>query len=181
MRHPAKPLLVAVLLSAGLMAAPAAMAQQMQHGPGMMGHHMMGPGNMGSGMIGCPMMGGQGMAMGYGQMGSGMMMTGPAIEGRLAYLKAELGITEAQATAWNGYATAVKGRMTGMQGTHQAMMQAWQTGTATARLDAHTKAMETMVESLKALKPATEALYAVLTTEQKAKADVLLGMGCCMM
>ncbi len=31
-----------------------------------------------------------------------------------------------------------------------------------------------MVDSLKALKPATEALYAVLTDEQKQKADLLL-------
>ena len=191
MLHATKTLLGTIILSATLLSAPGAQAQQMQHGPGMMGPGMMGPGMMGpgytgSGMMGCPMMGGQGMTMGqmpmgYGMMGPGMMMTGPAIEGRLAYLKAELGITDAQATAWNGYAMAIKARMTGMQGTHQAMMQAWQTGTATARLDAHTKAMETMVESLKALKPATEALYAVLSPEQKTKADQLLGMGCCMM
>lgn len=164
MRHPAKLLLVAVLLSAGLMAAGGAQGQQMQHGPGTMGHHMMGPGYNG-----------------YGMMGPGMMMYGPAVDARLAYLKAELGITDAQSSAWTGYVTAVKARVTTMQGTHQAMMQAWQSGTATTRLDAHTKAMEGMVETLKALKPATEALYAVLTTEQKAKADVLLGMGCCMM
>jgi len=34
-----------------------------------------------------------------------------------------------------------------------------------------------MVDSLKALKPATEALYGVLTDEQKKKADELLGGG----
>jgi hypothetical protein len=146
--------------------------------------HMMGPGMpMGGGMMGCPMMGGQGMTMGQmpmGGMGPGMMMTGPAIEGRLAYLKAELGITEAQTPAWNGYVTAVNARMSAMQGRHQAMMQAWQSGTAVTRLEAHTKAMETMVDALKALKPATEALYAVLIPDQKTKADLLLGMGCCM-
>jgi hypothetical protein len=38
-----------------------------------------------------------------------------------------------------------------------------------------------MTAALKALKPATEALYAVLTPDQKQKADQLLGMGCCMM
>lgn len=71
--------------------------------------------------------------------------------------------------------------LSAMQGTHQAMMQAWQSGTAVARLDAHTKSMESMVESLKALRPATEALYAGLSADQKLKADQLLGMGCCMM
>jgi len=181
MLHATKTLLGTIILSATLLSAPGAQAQQMQHGPGMMGPGMMGPGYTGSGMMGCPMMGGQGMTMGQMPMGYGMMMTGPAIEGRLAYLKAELGITDAQASAWNAYAMAVKARMTGMQGTHQAMMQAWQSGTAIARLEAHTKAMESMIESLKALKPATEALYAVLSPEQKTKADQLLGMGCCMM
>ena len=61
------------------------------------------------------------------------------------------------------------------------MMQGMQSGTAMARMDAHIKAMEAMTEALKSLKPATEALYAVLTPEQKQKADQLLGMGCCMM
>jgi hypothetical protein len=40
---------------------------------------------------------------------------------------------------------------------------------------AHIKSMEAMVES--SLKPATEALYAVLTDELEAKADQLLGCG----
>jgi hypothetical protein len=41
--------------------------------------------------------------------------------------------------------------------------------------------MESMVESLKALRPATETLYGALSDDQKKKADLLLGMGCCMM
>ncbi len=180
MRNTHKLLLGSILVSAALLAGPiSAQTQQMQHGPGVMGSGM----PMG-GMMGCPMMGGHGMTMGQMRMGGGMgpgMMTGPAIEGRLAYLKAELGITEAQTAAWNGYVTAVKARQSAMQSTHQGMMQAWQSGTAVARLDAHTKAMESMVEALKALRPVTDALYAVLTTDQKAKADQLLGMGCCMM
>ena len=65
-----------------------------------------------------------------------------------------------------------------MQSMHADMMQAMQTGSAIACMDAHIKAMESMVESLKALKPSTEALYAVLTDEQQHKADQLLGGGC---
>jgi hypothetical protein len=115
-------------------------------------------------------------------MGPGMVMDfGPMIEGRLAYMKAELGITDAQTAAWDGYVIAVKARAANMQGMHTAMMQAMQSGTALERLDERTKAMETMVESLKALRPATETLYAVLSDDQKKKADQLLGMGCCMM
>jgi hypothetical protein len=46
------------------------------------------------------------------------------MEGRLAYTKAELGITDAQTAAWDGYVTAVKARASNMQDMHTAMMQA---------------------------------------------------------
>ena len=181
-------LTVALITATGLCAVPT-LAQQGQKqtpqqqqmpmmgygmGQGMMGHMgmgMMGPGNMG--------MMGPGM---QGMMGPGMMMdSGPMIEGRLAYLKAELAITDAQTAAWDGYVSAVKARTTTMEGMHTAMMQAMQSGNAIERLDAHTNAMQSMVESLKALRPATETLYKVLSDDQKKKADQLLGMGCCMM
>lgn len=161
-----KGLLGSALLSAAiLLGSSVAHAQQTQSQPGMMGQGMMGQGMMG---------GGQGM---MGPMG---MMHGPMLEGRLAYIKAELAVTDAQSVAWNGYVGAVKARASGMQGMHESMMQTMQSGTAAARMDAHIKAMEAMTEALKALKPATEALYAVLTPDQKQKADQLLGMGCMM-
>jgi hypothetical protein len=182
-------------------AAFPAMAQQSQQqmpmmgpgmmmgGLGMMNQGMMGQapgGMMGQGMGGCPMMGGmmgpgmQGM-MGQG-MGPGMMMgSGPMMEGRLAYLKAELAITDAQASAWDGYVSAVRARQTAMQDVHADMIKAMQSGSALERMDARIKAMETMVDSLKALKPATETLYAVLSDEQKKEADQLLGGSCGMM
>jgi hypothetical protein len=182
-----------------LTAALPAMAQQSQQQTPMMGEGTMGQGGMmgrggmmgqgmgsmmgpgaGAMMGGCPMMGGtRGSLMGGMQ---GMMMgSGPMMEGGLAYQKAELGITEDQTAAWNNYVAAIKARGTAMQGMHADMMQAMQTGSAMARMDAHIKSMEAMVGSLKALKPATEALYAVLTDEQKKKADQLLGGGCGMM
>jgi hypothetical protein len=154
-------------------------------GPGMMGNGMMGEGGMGSGMtgpgMGPGMMGRNGM-MGRGMMGPGMMMGyGPEMEGQLAYMRAELGITDAQKAAWDAYADAIKSRSTTMQGMHTAMVQSMQTGSALERMEARTNAMQTMVDSMKAIKPATEALYKVLTDEQKKKADQLLGNGCCMM
>lgn len=140
-------------------------------GPGMQG--MMGPGMMGNMPMG---MGPMGMGM-----GPGMMMGGPMMEGRLAYLKAELGITPEQAAAWDGYVSAAKARGDAMQSMHTTMMQAMQSGTAMERMNAHPTAMQSMVESMNALKPATETLYKVLSPDQKKKADMLLGMGCCMM
>lgn len=175
--------LTVVLISAIGLGTGAALAQQSQQQMPMMGggmgQGMMG--QMGTGMMGPGNMGMMGPGM-QGIMGPGMMMDfGPMIEGRLAYTKAELGITDAQTAAWDGYVTAVKARASNMQGMHTAMMQAMQSGTALERLDERTKAMETMVESLKALRPATETLYGALSDDQKKKADQLLGMGCCMM
>ena len=138
---------------------------------------MMGAGKQGQGMQGMMGMGGMGAGM-QGMMGGSMMMDyGPRMEGRLAYIKAELGITDAQTAAWDAYASAVRARAETMQSMHKDMMQAMQSGTAIDRMDAHIKAMEAMVEKLKALKPATEALYAVLSDDQKKKADQLLGGG----
>jgi Spy/CpxP family protein refolding chaperone len=119
---------------------------------------------------------GQGM-MAMGPMG---MMHGPALDSRLDHIRAQLGVTDAQSTAWNAYAGAVKARMSAMEGMRESMKQAMRSGTAVARMDGHIKAMEGMTESLKALKPATEAFYAVLTPEQKQKADALLGTGAMM-
>jgi hypothetical protein len=170
--------LTVALISAVGLGAGSALAQQAQQQMPMMGFGM---GQMGTGQMG--MMGPDNMGPGmHGMMGPGMTMDfGPMIEGRLAYTKAELGITGGQTAAWDGYVTAVKARASNMQGMHTSMMQAMQAGTALERLDARTKAMESMVESLKALRPATEKLYSALSDDQKKKADLLLGMGCCMM
>jgi hypothetical protein len=166
---------------------PGQQMPMMGQGMGMGGQNMMGM------MGGCPTFGGMGMMgpgmqgmMGPGMMGQGMgpgmmMGKGPMMEGRLAYLKAELGISDAQAAAWDGYVSAVKARGDAMQSMHGTMMTAMQAGTAIERMNAHTTAMQSMLDSMNALKPATEALYKVLNDDQKKKADVLLGMGCCMM
>jgi hypothetical protein len=145
------------------------------------GGGMMGEGElMGEGM--CPMMGDmmggkRGMKKGHGMM----MHSVPMMEGRLAYTKADLGITEAQLPAWNAYAEAVRARHAKMESMHADMMKTKEGGSALQRMDARIKGLESMLDSLKALKPATEALYAGLTDEQKKKADQLLGGRCGMM
>jgi hypothetical protein len=53
-----------------------------------------------------------------------------------------------------------------------------QSGNALDRMDARIKALQAKADSLKALKPAMEALYAALTDLQKKEADQLLGGGC---
>lgn len=156
---------------------------------------MMGPGGMMGGedrdsqkmgdTSGCPMMGDM---MGAGRrgklkgMGHHMMMhSGPMIEARLAYIKADLGITEAQMPAWDGYADAVRAQRSTMGTMREDIMKAKEGGSALQRMDARIKAMQTKLDGLKALKAPTEALYAVLSEEQKKKADGLLGGRCGMM
>ena len=155
------------LAAAGLLAAVLPSSAQ-QPGMGMrdmpMGRGMMG-------MMGdCPMMG---MRMG------GDMST--FAEGRVAFLKAELAITDAQKAVWETYAAALKKNLQGMQAMHQTMMKVMESKTPVERLDAHLAAMDGRLASLKEVKPPLAALYAALTAEQQKKADqILTGMGCMM-
>jgi hypothetical protein len=151
-------------------------------GPGMMGQEMMGPGMMGQGMGRGGMMG----MMGGGCPMMGMMMgrNGPAsafAEGRIAFIKAELAITDAQKSVWDAYATALRKNLESMQTMHNTMMSASSPATPVERLDLHISAMESRLQSLKEVKPALSALYAALSDDQKKTADDLLtGMGCMM-
>jgi len=157
-----------------LVAVPAlAQSDESKSGGGMMGQD-------GGGMMGGGMMGQGGGMMGGGMMGHGMM--GPEelkarVEGRLAYVKTALGITDDQAAAWKAYEDASRANGQSMQAAHQAMMTAKQSGSAIDRMQAHIGMMQARLEAMKALQPATEALYKALTPEQQKKADWLLGMG----
>ncbi|MGD9828372.1 MAG: Spy/CpxP family protein refolding chaperone [Hyphomicrobiaceae bacterium] len=146
----------------------------MQMGPGSGGPRgMMGPR---MGMMGeCPMMGGM-MGMRMGQDGAPMHQ-----QGRIAFLKAELGITPAQTKMWDAYAEALKENFESMRGMRQVMMTAMSAKSPAARLDARIKAMDGRVTALKGIKPTLDGLYAALNDDQKKKADQLLtGMGCMM-
>jgi ABC-type phosphate/phosphonate transport system ATPase subunit len=142
--------------------------RDMPMGPGT----MMGPGMMGMmRMMGdCPMMG---MMMGAD--------TSTFAEGRIAFLKAELAITEAQKGVWDTYAAALKMNLQGMQAMRQTMGKVMEAKTPVERLDAHINAMDGRLASLKEVKPALAALYGALSDEEKKKADqILTGMGCMM-
>ena len=149
-------------------------AAQTSDDPGMPWAGMMGGGCMMMGMMG--QRGPQGM-MGQGMMwGPGRM--GAAVDGRLAYLKGALEITEAQNEAWSAYVEAVKARIDGMQSMHTSMWETMRQGGALQRMDARIAAMEAMVETMKSVKPATEKLYQALSEQQKKVADELIGMDC---
>jgi hypothetical protein len=150
---------------AGLLAisGTGAFAQGQMPGP-MPGRGMMGMMRM---MTECQMMMG-------GEMAS-------HAEGRIAFLKAELAITDAQKAVWDAYAEALTKNLQGMQVTRATMMKTMEAKSPVERLDSHIAAMEGRVAALKEVKPALGALYTALSAEQKKKADELLtGMGCMM-
>jgi hypothetical protein len=130
-------------------------------------------GRMGDGMV--MGQGGQGMmGMGPGMMGQGDLRA--MVEGRLAYMKTALGITDDEAAAWKVYEDASRANVQSMQAAHQTMMTARQSGSAIDRMQARIAMMQARLDALKALQPAIEALYKALTPEQQKKADALLGM-----
>jgi hypothetical protein len=83
-----------------------------------MGMGMMGQGGMG----GMGMMGQGGMGMGGGMMGGMALMMGPQhIDGRLAFVRAELKITDAQQKAWDDFAAAMRAAANTLQTAHASM------------------------------------------------------------
>ena len=158
------------LMAAGLVATGTPLRAQQ---PGMDTRDMpMAPGMMGMmrTMGDCPMMG---MMMGAD--------TSTFAEGRIAFLKAELAISDAQKGVWDTYAAALKKNLQGMQAMRQTMGKVMEAKTPVERLDAHINAMDGRLASLKEVKPALAALYGALSDEQKKKAnEILTGMGCMM-
>src|SRR5579862_3383633 len=91
--------IVSLILALGLLTTPAP-AQEKARG----GHHIVGGMMIGGG---AGMMGSRGGGMMGGGMGMAAAMAGH-VEGRLAFLKAELKITDAQMPLWDKFATAVR-------------------------------------------------------------------------
>ena len=163
---------VGAAVSLGL-AAAAVSAQSFGHG--------MGPGMMGGY--------GQGYAQGYGMGGGHMGGYGPgygmgpqamfnaygnADEG-LAGLKAELGITATQDTAWQAFANNAKQQNESRQAWFTKMQEARSTGSAPEMQAQQAEFMQQRQVEMEANAAALKDLYATLTPEQKAIADQRLG------
>ena len=71
-----------------------------------------------------------GMMHMMGMMGRGMdgMATIDRVEGRIAFLRAELKITDAQADAWNGFADALRTNARKLAEVRAAKARRWTTG-----------------------------------------------------
>ena len=155
-----------VVHTGGVLAQGAPPMAQGSHHPSAQG----GPGGMG-------MMSGGGMSHMGGMMDhmAMMQMMGERTEGRLAFIKTELAITDTQLPAWNAYADAVraeaKRRTAGMPMGHVAVPAT----TWIDRLTRQEQDLEQRLESLRRLKGVSSALYATLSATQKKTADEVLG------
>ena len=96
------------------------------------------------------------------------------VEGRLAFLKTELKITDAQLPLWNAVADAIRTNAKSMSEVSGGMMGTNQSATLTEKLALREKMMTAHLEALRKFKAAVEPLYAALSDEQKKTADELV-------
>ena len=170
--------MLAVALLAAITATVSARAQQnSQPDSGSMMNQQPDSGSMmGHGM----MSGGQSMMGGHGMMGGGSAsMCGRMtahIEGRLAFLKAELNITPEQEALWKDYANAVRdnaksmsSRCTSLLGDSGASQKS-----LPYRLDAQEQFVAARLDALRATNKALKPLYQALSDAQKKLADQLI-------
>lgn len=165
--------------AAGAAEAPPAAAPAPAEQPDAPGAGMMVPGGMMSeGMM--RMMMGM-MSGGDRPMGGpmGQMMSPDHIEGRVAFLRTELKVTDAQQPLWQVVAEALRAnaRMAKdmMAGMPDAMMPADSApATPLQRIELHERMLSTRLEGLRQLKAALTPFYAALDDPQKAVADKLL-------
>ncbi len=127
-------------------------------------------------MMGCGEMPMTGM-MHHGGMMMPLIGMSDHIEGRLAYLRAELKITDAQLPQWNAFAAAARASATQMndmmkQGSAM-MMPGGSEQSLPQRLELAEKHMSAHLEMLRKLKSALQPLYASLSDDQKRSADTL--------
>ncbi|WP_342236194.1 Spy/CpxP family protein refolding chaperone [Inquilinus sp. OTU3971] len=135
--------------------------------------------------MGGGMMSGGMMAM-MGMMRGGMpdrMMAPAHIEGRIAFLRTELKITEQQLPLWNAVADALRANARSMAGMMEDMQAAMMPSQGSEprpllqRLDVHEQMLAARLDSLRQIKTALQPLYAALDDTQKRAADDLLMPG----
>ena len=150
---------------------------------------MIGQG-MGSGMIVQPgtqqprgqtgMMGDMGNMGNMGQMmpmmrrQDGMGMPFEHVESRIAFLKTELRITDAQKPQWEAFANILRESARTHQSMHEQMTKGGMPSSWPERLAFQQKVLSARLNSLNDLEAAAKPLYASLTEEQRKIADQLL-------
>lgn len=120
------------------------------------------------------MMGGK---MGMGGTGSCMdgMDMANRVEGHIAFLRAELKITEAQAKQWDAFADALRSNAKRMKDRAGAKMMGGGDKGVLSQLETQEKMLATRLDSVKALRGALVPLSETFSEEQRKTAEELLG------
>jgi LTXXQ motif family protein len=173
--HPLSRLSVVAVLAFAPLAASA------QNAP-MMGGEMKGGNMMGDGMKGCDAMGGDMKGCVGGDMENMQRMMSMMHEklshagDRIASLKTELKITEAQMPAWNKFSDVLIASAKSMEEPMDAMHKRMQSGvmlTLPEKLDHYAQMAAAHITNLQTIKAALDPLYASFSDEQKKLADGL--------
>lgn len=157
-------------------------------GAGAQSNNQRGPGSgwgmgmmMGGQMMGRGYMGGYGPMMGFDS--DGML---DRIDGRLAFIKAELKIRDDQVAQWDALAQVIRDDAEVHNDMMRSMMEDMHGGSyfekpLPERLTVMETHMEARLEQIRAASEAVNALYAVLDDDQKKTADEVvlpvMGMG----
>ncbi len=104
----------------------------------------------------------------------GMGMPFEHVEGRIAYLKAELKITDPQSAAWNAFAETLRVDAAAMKTMHEGMMKGGMPTTAPDRMAAHRKMMSSRMAMMERSEVSMKALYEVLSADQRKAFDQMM-------
>jgi len=161
--------------------AQAAPAPQAAPGMPMSGTAQGMPGGMMPVSGGMPMMGMMQMMMGQDGMGGMGAMMARHVEGRIAFLKTELKITDTQQKPWNAVADVMRANAKTMMEMPGGMMAGSAATTLPDKLAAREQALTARLDAVRKYRAAVGSLYAVLSDDQKKTADELMsgpmGMG----
>lgn len=130
---------------------------------------------------GTGMMGQWAMPMPGATPNSGMPMQGMGahLEGRIAFLRAELAITQTQVPQWDAFAKALRDSTARLKEAQSAAAQAAAT-TFLQRTEFQEQWLGARLEGVKEIKTAFAGLQAVLSEDQKKTAEALLTQPVCL-
>ncbi len=111
-----------------------------------------------------PMMAGRG----------GMGMPFEHVEGRIAYLKAELKITDSQSAPWNAFADTMRADANTMKTMRDEMMKGGMPTTMPDRMAAQHRMMSARIGMMERSEASIKALYASLSEDQRKAFDQMM-------
>jgi hypothetical protein len=163
---------LALALALAATGAFAAEAEHDQHHPGTT--PPVAAGAPGSPMASMPGQSGNMPMMGMMQVMMGQNGMAGHVEGRIAFLKTELNITDAQQPLWNAVADAIRTNAKAMAEMPKVMPMMGSAATLPDKLAAHEKMIAAQLDGMGKLRAAFDPLYAALSAGQKKTADGLM-------